>query len=132
MEYRKHLPERPFRAIQNCTKKVEGRVPDSSNNEYQQMKPGDTILFEHLETGEVLPVRIIFIHHYPDFRSMLEVEGTGKVLSSRGNIEQGVESYNSIPNYQENVVKYGVYAIGINPLTGEQKSLNSPTTHSIN
>jgi len=48
---------------------------------------------------------------------MLESEGAENVLSSRGNIDQGVESYNSIPNYQENVVIYGVYAIGVNPIT---------------
>jgi len=117
MEYRKHLPERPFRAIQNHIKKVEGRVPSSENNEYQQMKTGDTLIFEHLETSELLKTEILFVHHYPDFRSMLESEGAENVLSSRGNIDQGVESYNSIPNYQKNVVIYGVYAIGVNPIT---------------
>lgn len=57
--------------------------------------------------------------YYPDFRSMLESEGPENVLSSRGNVDQGVESYNSIPNYRENVVKYGVYAIGVKPVINQ-------------
>jgi len=47
-----------------------------------------------------------FVHHYPDFRTMLQKEGPKKVLSSGGNIEQGVASYNSLSGYKELVKKF--------------------------
>lgn len=118
MQYFSHLPERPFRAIINHIKKVEGRVPktDQENIEFQSMKAGDFLIFEHHETREILKTEILFVHHYPSFRSLLESEGPENVLSSRGNIEQGIESFNSLSNYRENVLVYGVYAIGIKPV----------------
>lgn len=117
MEYSKHLPERPFRAILNGTKKVEGRVPSSENDDYQQMKPGEKIIFENQDTGEKLEASIMFVHRYPSFRVMLESEGAKYVLSSEPKtVEHGIESYNSIPNYKENIVKFGVYAIGVVPI----------------
>lgn len=114
MKWKMHLPERPFRAIKNGTKKVEGRVSSSANDRYSKIKAGDEIVFE-LEPGtEIIDVKVNFVHHYPDVRSMLENEGVENVLSSRGNLEQGIESYHSIPHYRENIKKYGIYAIGIN------------------
>lgn len=121
MQYFSHLPERPFRAIINGIKKVEGRVPktEQDNIEFQSMKPGDFLTFEHHETREILRTEILFVHHYPDFRSMLESEGPENVLSSRGNIEQGIASFNSLSNYRENVIVYGVYAIGVKPIIAQ-------------
>ena len=111
-----HLPERPFRAIQKGNKKVEGRSPDSTDNKYEKMKPGDTLVFEHEETGEKLETKILFVHHYPDVKTMLLTEGVENVLSSGPKtIEHGVESYNSISNYQERIPRFGIYAIGIKP-----------------
>ncbi len=112
-----HLPERPFRAIQRGTKKIEGRSPDSKDNKYEEMKPGDTLFFEHEETGEKLKTEILFIHHYPDVKQMLLTEGVDNVLSSEPKtIERGIESYNSISDYKERISKFGIYAIGIKPL----------------
>ena len=36
MKYLLHLPERPFRAIENRTKKVEGRSPPTKNSKYEK------------------------------------------------------------------------------------------------
>lgn len=116
MKYFMHLPERPFLAIKNCTKKVEGRVSKTKNDRYSKIKAGDTIAFEQEPSGELLEVTVNFVHHYQDVRSMLETEGVKNVLSSGGNVEQGIESYNSIPGYKENLPKNGIYAIGITPL----------------
>lgn len=113
MKYTMHLPERPFYAIKNGTKKVEGRVPKSKRSRYFKIKSGDTIVFL-LETGkERVQTQVLFVHHYPDFRTMLQKEGPEKVLSSGGNIDQGVASYNSFSGYKEGVKKYGVFAFGI-------------------
>lgn len=116
MKWKMHLPERPFRAIKNGTKKIEGRVSSSASDRYSKIKSGDEIIFE-LEPGtETVNVKVGFVHHYPSVRSMLESEGVESVLSSLGNIEQGIESYHSIPHYRENVKKFGIYAIGVTPI----------------
>ena len=47
---------------------------------------------------------------------MLETEGTENVLSSSGNIEEGIESYNSLGDYKGRIEKYGIYAIGVRPI----------------
>ena len=115
MKWKMHLPERPFRAIIDGIKKVEGRVPSTDDDRYGKIKAGDKIVFE-LEPGdEEIEINVNFVHHYPDVRSMLVAEGVENVLSSRGNLEQGIESYHAISGYKENVVKYGIYAIGVSP-----------------
>lgn len=111
-----HLPERPFRAIQKGTKKIEGRSPNSRDNKYEKMRPGDTLIFEHEETREKLETKILFVHHYPDVKTMLLSEGVENVLSSKPKtIEHGIESYHSISNYKERIPKFGIYAISIKP-----------------
>ena len=112
-----HLPERPFRSIQKGIKKIEGSSPDSKDNKYEKMKPGDILVFEHEETGEKLKTEILFVHHYPDTKSMLIAEGIENVLSSEPKtIEHGIESYNSISDYKERIPKFGIYAIGVKPV----------------
>jgi len=112
--YNLDLPERPFRAIQNRTKKVEGRAPSSTENIYNEMKHGDTLVFTNESTGEKLNTEVLFVHHYDDIKTMLQSEGVENVLSSEPKtIEHGIESYNSFTNYKENINKYGIYAIGI-------------------
>lgn len=114
MKFTLHLPERPFNAIKNGTKKIEGRVPKTNNSKYHKMRSGDMIDFQ-LEPGkEILHTKIVFVHHYGNFRDMLETEGVQNVLSSEPKtIEHGIELYNSLTKYKENVKKYGVFAIGI-------------------
>ena len=60
-----------------------------------------------------MKVKIDEIRHYPNVRAMLEAEGARNVLSSRGDIKQGVKSYNRISEYKKNILKYGIYAIEI-------------------
>jgi ASC-1-like (ASCH) protein len=115
--FKLNLPERPFRAIQKGTKKVEGRSPNSKENKYREMKPGDILIFEHEETHEKLRTKILFVHHYPDTESMLIAEGVDNVLSSEPKtIEHGIDSYNSISDYKDRIPKFGIYAIGIKPI----------------
>jgi ASC-1-like (ASCH) protein len=112
MKYLLHLPEIPFLAIKNGTKKVEGRV-FRHTTPYQNMKAGDRITFENETTHESMDTEVLFIHHYPDVRSMLEKEGIKNVLSSGDTIEDGIEKYNSFTHYKENIPLFGIYAIGI-------------------
>lgn len=110
------LPSRPFYAIKNGTKKVEGRVPTEEPKVYKDLKAGNIIHFTNEDNGEKMDVKVKFIHHYEDTRSMLEKEGVENVLSGGGNIEDGIKSYNSFEKYEESIPKYGIYAIGVEPL----------------
>jgi ASC-1-like (ASCH) protein len=115
MEYSLNLNSRPFEAIKNGTKKIEGRVPtkNDKNVPFSKIKKGDTIIFNNNSNKDIIKVRVLGVRHYPTFRKMLESEGTERVLSSKGNIEEGIKSYESFSGYKEGVKKHGVYAIEI-------------------
>lgn len=114
MNYTLHLRNRPFQAIKNGTKRVEGRAPnDSHDKQFEEIKPGDYISFENEETNEIVMTEVVFVHHYSSVKEMLEKEGPENVLSSKGTIEQGIESYYSLGDYKERIHKFGIYAIGI-------------------
>ncbi len=111
------LWDNPYNAIRAGTKKVEGRVPTSwDQTPFDKLSKGDTIMFERESDKEKMEVEVLYVHHYKDIRSMLESEGTINVLSGRGTVEEGIKSYNSIENYEENIPTYGIYAIGVKPL----------------
>lgn len=117
MEYKLDLNDRPFRAIVAGTKKVEGRTTtDNDRTRYEDMVPGDTILFTNNMTGETVLCEILFVRKYLGVREMLEAEGTGNVLSSGSDVEGGIRSYNSLEGYEERIKKFGIYAIGIKPI----------------
>lgn len=117
MRYTIGIRERGFNAIKAGTKKVEGRVPNSDDDIYQKIIEKDEIEFENETTGEKLIVVVGFVHKYPDIASMLRTEGPEKVLSSfPKTVEHGVESFNSFEGYEENVKKFGIYAIGLRKL----------------
>jgi len=115
MYYLLHLPERPWRAIKKGTKKVEGRV-FRHTTPYHKMKSGDIIAFVNENTEEKMDVNVLYVHHYPDVRRMLETEGIKNVSSHGGTIEESIERYNSFTHYKENIPKYGIYAIGVKPI----------------
>lgn len=117
MNYALSLNERPFNAIKAGTKKIEGRTPrDENDNRYEKMKAGDMLTFTNNVTGEQLVCIVLSLTRYNDVRCMLEAEGTRNVLSSGGNIEEGIKSYNSLEGYEERIKKYGIYAIGVKPI----------------
>lgn len=115
MEYSLDLNQRPFEAIKTGTKKIEGRVPTDHNKHvpFDKLKEGDVINFTNNSNGEVMKTKVLRVTHYKDVREMLTAEGPENVLSSGGNIEEGVESYNQIGTYRENIPKFGIYAIKI-------------------
>ena len=118
MKYYLDLNPRPFEAIKNGTKKIEGRVPiDADKNiPFNKIKKGDTIIFTNNSNKDIIKVRVLAIKHYSNFKGMLESEGTKRVLSSKGDIKKGIKSYESISGYKEGVKKHGVYAIEIENL----------------
>lgn len=115
MRYELDLNPRPFLAIKEGRKKIEGRVPTPHNSKvpFNKLKKGDTILFTNNETNEKMEVLILGVRHYPNVREMLEKEGTDRVLSGGGTIEEGIERYHKLNSYKENIPKYGIYAIEV-------------------
>jgi len=117
MTYDLDLNDRPFKAIRVGTKKVEGRTPtDDDDAPYARVVAGDTINFTNIVSDEKMSCEVLFVRKYPDVRSMLEAEGTENVLSSGLDVEGGIKSYNSLEGYEENIKKFGIYAIGIKPI----------------
>jgi ASC-1-like (ASCH) protein len=115
MEYSLDLNPRPFEAIKNGTKKIEGRVPTEHNKNvpFNKIEKGDTIVITNNLNNEKMKVRVLGVKHYSTFKEMLESEGTDRVLSSKGTIDEGIKSYESLTGYNEGVKKHGVYAIEI-------------------
>lgn len=114
MNYNLNLNDRPFKAIKNGTKKIEGRTKKENNDKrYDQMEPGDTIIFTNNVTNEQITCEVVFVRHYKDVRVMLETEGAKNVLSSGLDIEGGIKSYNSLEGYEDRIKRFGIYAIGI-------------------
>ena len=114
MNYNLNLNDRPFLAIRAGTKKIEGRAKTSRDTFlYSDLAVGDTITFTNKTTGEKMIVDVLSVRHYPNTREMLENEGAENVLSSGKDIEGGIESYNNLSEYKENIPKYGIWAIGI-------------------
>jgi len=120
MHYTLKLNDRPFQAIKAGTKKIEGRTPrDTDDSRYKTMKPGDVIIFTNNVTLEAIPCEVLFVRHYVDVRMMLEEESVENVLSSGLDIEGGIRSYNSLDGYEERIRCFGIYAIGVRPITGQ-------------
>lgn len=119
MKYILELNDRPFNAIAAGTKKVEGRVPTEwDKTPFNKLTTNDTIEFFRKSDKKKMEVKIKYVHHYPDTRSMLKAEGIENIISSEPKtIEHGIESYNLISNYKENIPLYGIYAIGVEPLS---------------
>lgn len=115
MSYNLELNDRPFKAIESGTKKIETRVPTSyDKTPYGELRAGDTITFTNNVTNEVMGVEILGVRHYPDVRALLEAEGTRNTLSSGLGINEAIERYDTVfPEYKENIPKYGIYGIEV-------------------
>src|SRR3989338_6713487 len=93
MLYKLSLPNRPFEAIKNGTKKVEGRtITKDDQTPYTSLHAGDIIQFKNENTGKLMKTQVLFVHHYKSVRDMLEKEGPENVLSSfPKTIDHGIE-----------------------------------------
>lgn len=83
---------------------------------FDRLRSGDILTFTNNVTHEKIAVNVIAVRHYRDARLMLEKEGVKNVLSSGKDLEGGIESYNSHPEYKENIPVYGIYAIEVRPV----------------
>ena len=105
-----HVNDRPFRAIRDGTKKVEVRA-NRIQTIITSIKSGDVILFKNIISQESFPSIVSRITLYRTVRQLLETEGTEKTLSSKGTLEEGIKSIESISDYESVIRERGVFAI---------------------
>lgn len=112
MYFTTSVNDRPYDAIKNGKKIIEGRTISSWDPiDYRLVKINDVIEFTNSRAVSSLKVRVLAITHYPSIKEMLNTEEIECLLSSGGTIDDGIVNYNNIPEYQENVPKFGIYAI---------------------
>ena len=119
--FKLNLRERPFKTIVAGTKKVEIR-PNKyifEGDSVNVMRAGDTIIFTSEVTLEKISCEIERITLYKTVRELLQTEGTTQTLSSTSDIEEGIRSIESFPNYKELIEENGVFAIRL----GEVKKI---------
>ncbi len=99
---------RPFNKIKEGTKTVELRLNDEKR---QLLKINDIIVFENIETSELLEVKIQNITKYSSFKDLYE--NYDKI--TLGYDEDEVPSYKDMEVYysKKDIKKYGVLAIGL-------------------
>jgi len=111
--FQKNLRERPFEAIKEGTKKIEIRANKNSSepNSFNLMKVGDEIIFTKEGSEERIKCVVKRIEIYPSIKELLLKEGTEHTLSSTNDLEEGIKSIESIPNYKKLISENGVFAI---------------------
>ncbi len=63
------LVEFAFNAIKNKEKDIEIRLNDLKR---QQIKEGDTIIFENVDTKEIIKTEVIKLHHFKTFKELFD------------------------------------------------------------
>lgn len=111
-EYYLRLNNRPFKAIQNGTKRIEIRA-NKYKNISESFKPGDFIVFTNNETKQTMRCKVTRVNLYPTVRNLLEIEGLSHTLSSGLGLEEGIKSIESIGDYKNIINNHGVLAITI-------------------
>ncbi|PSV47480.1 hypothetical protein [Photobacterium indicum] len=124
MEYKLEIYRKAIQAIRLGKKKVEIRTNNSYESiQYDQLKIGDTILFQiiagppfvglEIIEPDALKVKVVAVRHYPDARSLLEQESLDVLSTLCNTIEDGVILLNSFHEYQAMIPLHGIYAIEI-------------------
>ena len=112
-----------FWQIKDGQKTVEGRL---AVGKIKQVTTGDIIRFEcgpnHID------VKVRQVIKYKSFQAMLDNEGLKNCLPDCANIQAGVRTYHSFPNYETLAPKFGVIALRITTdLSAELPVVPRPT-----
>lgn len=99
-----------FEFIKSGRKTIEGRI---NTPKFENLKPGDKIIFTSHQTQETLSCIVTRINRYADFESMLRYEGVENLLPDITNIKTGVQVYEALPGYKEKVTTFGAISITI-------------------
>lgn len=106
-----NLDDVHYKNIKSGNKKFEIRVFDIKR---QKLKLLDKIEFINKKLGNKIQMTIIELKWFNNFKSALEDTPIEYVLPGIKSLNEGVNLYESFPNYKENADKYGVIKIGFN------------------
>lgn len=113
------LPDDIFNLLLSGKKTVEtrSRNPKDAENDYTNVKPGDTLHFKSTDTGKVIEKTVVFNHVYDTLEKMVEKEDIEKILPGIGSKESMLNQYEVAKQkwgkkYKFELENYGVVAIG--------------------
>ena len=106
MVHKMKLVDFAFNAIKNKEKNIEVRLNDEKR---RLIKIGDTIEFQHLDTGHILKTKVINLYHFKSFKELFE-----KFDNKRLGLNE-TDDYSIMNNFytQEEQEKYGALGIEI-------------------
>lgn len=114
MNYNLDLNDRPFQALKIGKKKIETRTKVPQNMiAYEEMRPGDTITFEHEDSKEKMVMEIVRVRHYKNIPDLLDAEGQENVMSYDAPREEAIVSWDKLTGYTKGMKKYGIWAIEV-------------------
>lgn len=112
-------PDDIFELIVSGKKTIEtrSRNPTEGENDYTNVKPGDTLHFYSLDTGRELNKTVISNHIYDSVEDMIAQEDVEQILPGVGSKERYIEQLEEAKNkwgekYKFELEHYGIVAIG--------------------
>src|SRR3989344_243317 len=117
MDWYLELNDMPFDAIKRGKKNRETRTKVPHNQTaYEEMKPGDKVIFTRKTDKEKMIVEILGVRHYPNVASMFNAEGQDYCMSYDAPRDEAIASYNQLRGYTEGIKEHGIWAIEVKPL----------------
>lgn len=106
MEHKMKLKDSPFNMIKNGKKDIEMRLYDEKR---QTIKPGDTIEFTNIISGETIKYIVKQLHIYDSFEKIYQIFDKERL----GYQENEVAKYSDMEQFynKEEINKYGVVGI---------------------
>lgn len=95
-----------FKAIKNGEKDIEVRLNDEKRS---KIKIGDTIIFHHIDTGEILIVKVIDLHQFKSFKDLFNHFDYKRIGVNKGDTYKIMDNFYS----KEEQEKYGALGIEI-------------------
>lgn len=102
-----------FELLKSGLKTVETRAlnPDEPDRYFGQIKPGDLLLCEFVDTGEVICKIVTDVRVYKDFKQYLKQEDLKKIFGKDTSVAEAEKIHFSFPGYEEKLTRYGIVAI---------------------
>ncbi len=115
----KEKPDDIFNHLLSGQKTIEtrSRNPNDGENDYTNVKPGDTLHFKSLDTGKEIEKEVVFNHVYNTVEDMVKNEDVEKILPGIGTKENMLANYEILKNkwgekYKYELETYGIVAMG--------------------
>ncbi len=111
-----------FRLIESGEKTIETRPYNPLKKcNYSKVKPGDTLIFQSLDSGKKIEKTATFMHVYKSVEEMVKNEPVDKIFPGIKTQENLLRVYDEVKkkwgrSYARKLEKYGIVAIGISNL----------------